>query len=312
MKRIATLARIVALAAIATAIPACENGWNRHQTFNIAWFVDPIFGDDFRNDGSPQFPMKTIRRAMQFSISGDEIVLATGTYSPSTGEVFPILVKPGVLILGDPASSGTTTAILGSGSYTIQGGTLAGQAVAAALVLGNGAEISGVKVTAPGATGVGVVCDGNSPLITSSTITGCGASGIRTYQGAAPTITSTTITLNTLTGVTTFDTSAPVFRSCVITSNGADGVLAEDTSAPNLGDATTAGANTITGNTGVGLNNDTAASIIEAIGNTWNVTQGADPSGHYTSAASTTGPIGPPAAGDNFAITNGPPAAIDF
>ena len=310
MKRLRMLARIGALAAVVAAIPACEDGWGRHHTFNIAWFVDPVFGDDFRNDGSPDFPLKTIGRALQFSIPGDEVVLATGTYSPSSGEVFPILVKPGVLILGDPASAGATTAVLGAGPYTIQGGTQMGGVVAATLVLGSGAQVSGVKVTAPGATGVGIVCDGNSALVTSSTITACGAAGIRVYQGASPTITRTTITSNTGTGAAAFDTSAPVFRSCTITSNTTDGVLAQDTSAQNLGDGTTAGANTLTGNTGVGLNNTTTASTIQAVGNTWIASvQGADAAGLY--AAALTPGVVPAVAANNFAITNAL-AAIQF
>jgi len=302
VKTITTYARMGALAALAAAVPACDDrGFNNNQSFNIAWFIDPAFGDDFMNDGSPQFPLRTISRALQFSISGDEIVLAAGTYSAASGEVFPILVKPGVLILGDPASSGTTTAILGEGPYTVQGGTqVISNPIKSSLVLGNGVQITGVKVTS--ATGFGMVCDGTSPLITSSTITACGVSGIGTFQGAAPTITSTTITANGGTGVTTFDTSSPALRSCTITLNTSDGVLAEDTSTPNLGDSATAGFNTLTGNTGVGLNNNTTSSTIQAVGNTWIASvQGADGSGHYGPMLT----LVPVAAvgGNNYAVT---------
>ena len=308
MKKLAMLARIAALAIVALALPACHHGW--WDNGNVAFYIDPVFGDDFRNDATPLFPFKTITRALHFCIPGDEIILATGTYSASSGEIFPILVKPGVLILGDPASSGTTTAIVGAGNYTIQGGTQMGQVVAAALVLGGGAQISGVTVTAGGATGVGVVCDGNSPLITSSTLSGCGALGLGVYRTASPTVLSTTVASNGAGGVRTFDTSSPVFRSCAITTNTGDGIRAEDTSAPNLGDATAAGSNTLTGNTGVGLNNDTTASTIQAVGNTWIAsTQGADASGNYA-VALTPGPV-PAAGGNNFSITLAT-AAIQF
>jgi hypothetical protein len=312
MKRIATLARMGALATLAVAVPACDNRGVNDQGFNIAWFIDPVNGDDFNFDGSPQFPFLTINRALQLVIPGDEIVLAPGTYSASSNkEVFPIVVKPGVLLLGDPGSSGATTVISGAGSYTVQGGSQVPTPVAAALVLGNGVQVSGVKVTAAGANGVGIVCDGTSPVITSSTITACGASGIRTFQGASPTITSTILSSNTSEGVATFDTSSPNFRSCSMTSNGTDGISAQNTSVPNLGDASGAGANTLTGNGAVGLNNATTASTIQAVGNTWNATnQGSDGTGHYV-AALQAGPVTPGTLPANYAITNAA-AAIQF
>ena len=101
----------------------------------------------------------------------------------------------------------------------------------------------------------------------------------------------------------TFDTSAPSFHSCSITGNTGDGVLAQDTSVPNLGDSGTAGTNTLTGNTDVGLNNATTASTIQAVGNTWIPSiQAADGAGHIP-AGLIPGMIGA-SAGNNYAITN--------
>src|SRR5262245_51656408 len=94
--------RLLGLALLALAIPACHNS----DTFSLNIYVDPVFGDDFHGQGTPSFPLRSITRALHFTIAGDAIFLAPGTYSASTGEIFPIRVRPGVLIEGDPATKG--------------------------------------------------------------------------------------------------------------------------------------------------------------------------------------------------------------
>jgi parallel beta-helix repeat protein len=304
------LARPLGLALLALAIPACYDN-NNHYSLNI--YVDPVFGDDFNGQGTPNSPLRTITVALQFTISGDAIFLAPGTYSASSGEVFPIRVRPGVLIEGDPATKGVgapATFVSGGSVYTISGGSQGSTTVSTAFVLGNGAELSGVKITVTGAGGVGVVFDGSSATLNRCSITGCGASGIGVYQGASPTIVGNDITANSGSGVDVFDTSSPILRQNTLSTNALDGVTANDASAPNLGDASTAGSNTLQANTGVGLNNATTASTIPAVGNTWIVSkQGSDGSGNY--AAALTPGVVSAVAGNNFAITNAP-AKIQF
>jgi len=310
MKRL-PVARLLALALLAVVVPACHND---DDFFTINIYVDPVFGDDFSGHGTPSFPLRTITRAMRFAVDGDAIFLAPGTYSSTTGELFPIRVKPGVLVQGDPATKGVggpATFVSGGGVHTITGGTQGATTVNTAFVLGTGAQLAGVKITVTGAGGVGVVMDNASASLTQCTITGCGASGVRIYQTGSPTLVNNDITSNTASGVDLFDSVSPILRQNTISSNGIDGVVANDTSTPNLGDASTAGANTLQANTGVGLNNNTTASTIQAVGNTWRLsTQGSDASGNYA-AALQPGTVAA-AAGNNFAITNVAPAQIQF
>jgi parallel beta-helix repeat protein len=306
MKRLPA-GRLLGLALLALAIPACHEDNNN---FSLNIYVDPVFGDDFYGLGTPSSPLRSMTRALRFTIAGDAIFLAPGTYSASSGEIFPIPVKPGVLIEGDPATKGSGTLVSGGGVYSIAGGTQGGTTVTTAFVLGNAAQLSGVKITVTGAGGVGVVFDGTTATVNQCSITGCGASGIRITQGASPTIVNNAITTNAGSGVEVFDTAAPILRQNSISGNSLDGVTANDTSAPNLGDASTAGSNTLQANTGVGLNNATTSSTIPAVGNTWILsTQGSDGSGNYA-AALTPGAVAA-VAGNNFAITNAA-AAIRF
>jgi hypothetical protein len=293
MKLQKTLLVVALLLCCCGALSSCYEDGYPYGSGSINWYVnpDPNFGSDVYGDGSPGFPFQTIGQALRFSIPGDGIILASGTYSVTSGEVFPLLVKSGVSILGDPANKGSTTAVIGGGSYAIQGGTqfVKSVTVTAAFVMGSGSQLSGVKVTASGPSGVGVVFDGNSGSLVSSTLTACGASGVQVFQAATPSLVGNVITTSGAAGVTLFDTSGPNLRQNQILNSSTDGVLANDKSSPNLGDAASAGGNTLQGNTGVGLNNATGVSTIQAVGNTWTVPgiPPADANGHYPPATAT-------------------------
>jgi parallel beta-helix repeat protein len=304
-------ARVLGALVLAAAVPACHGD----PSFNaINWYVDPAFGDDVYGDGSPHFPFRSMTRALRFAISGDAVLLAPGSYTSATGEVFPIFVKPGVIIQGDPATRGlgpAATSVTGGGVYTVAGGAQVSTTVTATFLMGNNSTLSGVRVSVAGAGGVAVVFDGFGANLNSCTLTGNGGSGVRIYQVGTPSISNNVITASGGNGIEIHDGAGALLRQNTITANGGDGVVANNTSVPNLGDAGTPGANTIDANTGVGLNNNTTASTIQAVGNTWRVsTQGSDASGNYA-AALTPGPVAPPVAGDNFAITNAA-AAIQF
>jgi parallel beta-helix repeat protein len=308
-----------ALLALGVALPACYNNTTQFYGSNMDWFVDPVAGSDLMGDGSPFAPFQTLTFAMQFTIPGDGVILATGTYSTTTHEVFPILIRPGVFVIGDPGTDGATTTIYGGGSYTITGGGQLGNPINATLIMGSGAQLHGVQVTNPSMNGptpigIGIVFDGDTGTVLQSTVTGCTLSGINVYQAASPSISRSIISLNGTEGVSAFDTSAPSLRQNSIRSNGTDGVLASQASHPNLGDLVTGGQNTLQANVGVGLNNNSAVAtptLINAIGNTWNVNvQGSDPvTGQYTSTL-VNSPVAP-AAGNNYAITNAG-ASIQF
>lgn len=303
MKKLLSAARILGLALVAAALPACH----RDGFFDtIHFYVDPAFGDDAFGDGTPNFPYRSMTRALRFAISGDVVFLAPGTYSAASGETFPIFVKPGVLIQGDPGTRGAgppATTVSGGGSHQVAAGSQGGTLVSTAFLMGNNAQISGIRITVAGATGVGVVFDGFPGSVRRCTLTGNGGSGIRVYQTGSPSIIDNVITASGGSGVVVHDGATPILRQNSITANAVDGVVAHETSAPNLGDASSAGANTLDANSGVGLNNNSTASTIQAVGNTWRVsTQGSDGAGNYP-AALQPGPVAP-AAGNNFAITN--------
>jgi hypothetical protein len=106
-------------------------------------FVNPSIDNDQESNGSKIAPLKTITKALQLAQSNTLIILAPGTYSPKTGEVFPIILKQNVAIQGDIGNQGRTVKIIGGGEYLSR--SFVRQNVA--IVGANLASLSGVTVT---------------------------------------------------------------------------------------------------------------------------------------------------------------------
>lgn len=293
---------LVALALVA----GCHEDHDDDFDLDDEIYVDALYGSDSYGDGTPAYPYRTITHALEHADNDDILFVAPGTYSTSIGEVFPLIVRSGVTIEGEPGTKGMgspATLILGGGSTTISGGVMNNQTVNAAMVLSPGNVIRGLVVTNPG--GYGIIVNNTSANVEFCTLTQNANDGLLLVNGATGTYNNNTISNNTGDGIRVRDNSAPQLLQNSIVNNVSDGVQADETSNPNL-----AGGNTMTGNGGVGLNNNTTGTTISAINNTWIASvQGASASGTYASGV-TPGPVAA-VAGNNFAITNGA-AAIQF
>lgn len=153
-------------------------------------------GDD-SNDGF-MLPVKTLKHAIGLAIESGKIstiVLATGTYSMSSGETYPYTVPPNVTVVG-PAGGGAilmgnrgepgvtvgigvlqdlelqdlTTAITVTGSANlknirIRNSTIAVQAETTANLTVNNLDITGIAIPGTGACSTGVVLNGGAKLV---------------------------------------------------------------------------------------------------------------------------------------------------
>ena len=146
-------------------------------------YVNPATGND-NAAGSQSAPFKTITKALQQAQSDTTIQLTAGNYNAASGEVFPLQVPSGVIILGNEGTKGSGILIEGSGQYTSP--TLALQSVT--MLLANDAEVRGVTVTNQARRGTAVWIESTTPTVTNCTFTKCNREGILATGTAKPTI----------------------------------------------------------------------------------------------------------------------------
>lgn len=269
-------------------------------------YVNPNTGND-AGDGSERAPFRTITKALNAAEQNTVIILAPGTYSAQTGETFPIKLKPGVTIQGDPTTKGQRISIVGGGYFLSP--TFATQSIT---ILGaDGATISGVTITNPNDRGYGLWIESSSPTITDSTFIGSTHDGISIVGNSAPVIRGNYFSRNGANGMTIYGTSKPqveqntfentgyaininqsatpvllgniiirnrsgvlvqangrpVLRNNQIEGNQQDGVVAISQAQPDLGRAEQPGGNIIRNNGQYDVNAKATAQIIPAYGN---------------------------------------------
>ncbi len=269
-------------------------------------FVNPA-GDSTNANGSQVAPFKTITQALQVAQPNSVIVLASGTYSAESGEKFPLELKPGISIQGNPQSKGQGIIIQGGGTYMSR--TFARQNIT---ILGaNNAAISGVTITNANPRGYGLWIESSSPIVTNNTFTGNNHDGISITGNSSPQIRSNYFYENGANGMTIYGTSAPeiqenvfektgfginiaqkstpiitnnrivqnrsgivtqasarpVLRGNVIEGNTEDGLVAIANSQPDLGTQTQPGKNVFRQNGRYDINTSASKQVLVAVGN---------------------------------------------
>ncbi len=196
------------------------------------YYVDALYGDDIAGDGTPASPWRTITRALGAATrAGDLVIVRAGTYNQDLGEVFPIVLPPGVSLLGEGCD---TTIIAGQGDKPV-------------LSIGNKTQdfprtTGGLSLTLTGGS-IGLEMYSSrlhavSPTIDSLCIrqntTGIRMSTGETSQHGAtimPVITGTKVISNSQDGINMYSNGyyspsgiAPVITNCVVQANGGRGL----------------------------------------------------------------------------------------
>ncbi|MEH1919544.1 DUF1565 domain-containing protein [Nostoc sp.] len=270
-------------------------------------FVNPSIGDDKAGNGSESAPVKTITQALRLANANTVIMLSTGTYSAETGEEFPLILKPGVSIQGNPSNQGKDIIIQGGGDYLSR--SFAGQNVT--IVGANQVLLTGVTVTNPNRRGYGLWIESSNPVVAENTFTGSTQDGISVSGNATPTISKNYFDRNGANGITIAGNSSPqvkenvfhqtgfginiaqnsapvvignqiqnnrsgivvqanarpILRNNSIQDNKEDGLVAIAQAMPDLGSASEPGGNTFQNNGRYDINASAAKQVISAAGN---------------------------------------------
>ncbi|MGV0107676.1 Carbohydrate-binding/sugar hydrolysis domain-containing protein [Nostoc sp. DSM 114160] len=270
-------------------------------------FVNPGVGDDKTGNGSESAPVKTITHALRLANANVVIMLSTGTYSAETGEEFPLILKPGISIQGNPSNQGKDIIIQGGGDYLSR--SFGGQNVT--IVGANQALLAGVTVTNSNPRGYGLWIESSNPVVAENTFTDNTQDGISVSGNAAPTISKNYFDRNGANGITIAGNSSPqvkenvfhqtgfginiaqnaapivignqiqnnrsgiivqanarpILRNNSIQDNKEDGLVAIAQAMPDLGSASEPGGNTFQNNGRHDINASAAKQVISAAGN---------------------------------------------
>ncbi|MFM7408425.1 MAG: S-layer homology domain-containing protein [Cuspidothrix sp.] len=189
-------------------------------------YVNPATGND-ANRGSRNSPLKSISRAIKQAKTSTIIQLGNGTYSTANGEVFPLVIPAGVLVVGNEENKGQAIIISGGGNYQspsfgVQNITL--------LLLGD-ASLLGVTVINPSAKGTGVWIESSVPTVANSTFKNCSREGVFTTGNAKPGIVDNLFINNKVSGLAIAKNSkGEVLRN--VFQNNSLGIVISDFAAP--------------------------------------------------------------------------------
>lgn len=167
-----------------------------NSTLVATLYVNPVTGNDAQA-GSRSSPFKSITRALKVVTVPGIIQLAPGTYSAASGEVFPLVIPAGLLVVGNEVNKGQGIVISGSGEYQspsfgVQNITL--------LLLGD-ASLLGVTVTNSAVKGTGIWIESTAPTLANNTLTKCAREGIFTTGTAKPAIVDNLFVQNAASGL---------------------------------------------------------------------------------------------------------------
>jgi parallel beta-helix repeat protein len=179
-------------------------------------FVNPSFGDDKTGNGNERTPWKTITQALQVAQPNTVIMLSPGRYSLETGESFPLMLKQGVSIQGNPERKGQGIIIVGGGEYLSR--SFGGQNVT--LVGANQAGLSGVTVTNTNSRGYGLWIESTNPIVQDNTFTNNTQDGVSVTGNAAPTISKNYFYRNGANGITVTGNSQAQVRENIFQQTG--------------------------------------------------------------------------------------------
>jgi parallel beta-helix repeat protein len=174
--------RIPVIILAALALAACPGKKvKKHDDDPAVYYVSASDGSD-TNPGTRNSKFKRLTHAMSKATrSGTTVYVAPGTYS--SGEIFPIIVPAGVLLIGDEDNKGGGTSIVGGGRAP---GSDPGD-VSVAVLPGTGSTIAGFTVTNNNgsfATRHGLILGNSTVTLRNNTVTGA-THQVGVYIGAS-------------------------------------------------------------------------------------------------------------------------------
>ncbi|MBD2137044.1 S-layer homology domain-containing protein [Anabaena sp. FACHB-1237] len=197
-----------------------------NSTFVPTVYINPLTGND-NNTGTRSFPFKTITHALKDAKIPVIIQLGAGNYNSANGELFPLIIPVGALLVGNEANKGKDIIISGSGEY--QSPSFGKQNITL-LLLGD-ASLLGVTVINSTAKGTGVWIESAVPTVANCTFQNCLREGLFMTGNAKPGIMDNVFINNQVSGLVIARNSKGDILRNEFTNNGL-GIAISDNAAP--------------------------------------------------------------------------------
>lgn len=263
-------------------------------------YVSPSLGND-QGEGSQSAPFKTLTQAISQAQSGTTVQLEVGTYNAATGEIFPLKIPSGVIIIGNESGKGSGILINGSGHYLSPNAGLQN----ITLLLENDAQLRGITISNSDIGGTGIWLESVTATIANCTLIHNKREGIYATGSGSPQILNNlfidnegyglsiegTITgqvqgnlfqntgygislkedaapqlsdnaiFENRTGVLIGGNAKPILRRNIIERNSSEGVVITQNAVPDLGSSLHPGSNTFRQNGGFDVQNTSLVAI---------------------------------------------------
>lgn len=190
-------------------------------------YVDPQA--DKAGTGTEADPFQTITQALSLANSGSTVQLRPGTYTNTTGELFPLVVKTGVTLRGEPSTRGRGIEITGGGKFLSP--SWAGQNVT--IVAQTKATIQGLTLKNSNTRGSAIWVEAGSPTIVNNTFVGNNREGVFVSSTATPIVRDNLFNQNQGNGVSFTRDSGGLLERNIIRDSGY-GVAIGERSKPQL------------------------------------------------------------------------------
>ncbi|NES07168.1 MAG: DUF1565 domain-containing protein [Okeania sp. SIO2F4] len=191
-------------------------------------YVSSSIGKD-SGDGTKASPLKTITYALKIAKPNTTILLAPGTYSRQTGEVFPLVLQSKITIKGNSFNNGKNVLIQGGGNFNSP--TIKQKNIT--ILAANNSTLNGVTVTNPNLQGYGLWIESSGCLISKNTFTGNRLNGISMVGSNTGIIQENSFYNNGRSGITISDNSQPEIRDNLFQNTGV-GIKISDDAAPQI------------------------------------------------------------------------------
>ncbi len=202
-------------------------GTQANSQMNLLYVSSSIGKDS--GDGTKTTPLKTITYALKIAQPNTTILLAPGTYSKETGEVFPLILQPKITIKGNSFNNGKNVLIQGGGNFNSP--TLKQKNIT--IIAANNSTLNGVTVTNPNLQGYGLWIESSGCLISKNTFIGNRLNGISMVGSNIGIIQENSFYNNGRSGITISDNSQPEIRDNLFQNTGV-GIKISDDAAPQI------------------------------------------------------------------------------